>query len=77
MDDTKKAEFESKWAAKIIARDEYDAADKTAAAYAEMGNDAKAVYDAELLKWKKAAFEACSTNKKAINCLKAKELRTA
>jgi hypothetical protein len=31
-------------------------------------NDCKAVFDAEFLKWKKAVFETCKTNKDSIDC---------
>jgi len=42
-----------------------------------MSNDAKAVYDAEYLKWKKAWFATCQENPESIECRKGREIRDA
>lgn len=73
----KKAAWDATWAAKTVEMKTYDDADRVAAQYQAMDNDGKAVYDAELLKWKKAVYAKCEADKLAIDCIKALEIRTA
>jgi len=42
-----------------------------------MSNDAKAVYDAEYLKWKKEWFKVCQDEPNSIECRKGREVRNA
>jgi hypothetical protein len=42
-----------------------------------MTNDAKAVYDAEYLTWKKEWFKVCQEEPDSIECRKGREVRDA
>lgn len=61
----------------MVEADAFEAADRLNAGYADMTDDAKAVYDAEFLKWVKAVFEQCADNEDGIACRKADEIRTS
>lgn len=69
------AEWDEERAERIAARDAADAADKENAGYDDMSDDAKAVYDAEYLKWKKAWFATCQEEPDSIECRKGREIR--
>lgn len=77
MDATKKAEWDAAWAAKVVERKAFDDADRLASGYEALDNDGKAVYDAELLTWKKAVYEKCEAAPKSIDCVKASAIREA
>jgi len=68
LDAAGKKKFDDEWAAKLKAKKEADAKAKTDIGYAAMTAEAKTVYDAEFLKWKKAVFETCKTDKTKIEC---------
>lgn len=71
----KKAEWDTKYAAEKVKVDEKLVIDKTNSGFAGMTTEQKTIYDAELLKWMKATFEACSANKDSIECRKKDTLR--
>lgn len=48
-----KAAFDEKRAEKLVERKAFDDADRENAGYSVMDNEAKSIYDAELLNWKK------------------------
>lgn len=70
-----KTKWDAAWKKKSDDRDAFDALDMAAAYYLTMTAEAKTVFDAERLKWKKDTFELCKKDPKAIACRKAKELR--
>lgn len=76
MEDKDRSVFDAKREAIIIERKAFDDADKKAAGYAEMDNDKKAIFDAELLKWKTRVYEDCEANEYSIKCRKATDIRT-
>lgn len=73
--DEEKEAWDVEYAAKMVEEQAANEADRTAAGFADMDDDAKAVYDAEFLKWSKAAWEKCKESKSTIECKKARELR--
>jgi len=77
MTTEEQAAWDEERAERIAARDEADALDKENAGYDDMSNDAKAVYDAEYLTWKKAWFKVCQEEPDSIECRKGREVRDA
>lgn len=75
LDAEDKAAWDAKWAAKVVERKAFDDADRLASGYEALDNDGKAVYDAELLKWKKAVYAKCEAESKSIECVKAEAIR--
>ena len=75
------AEDQAAWdeerAERIAQRDAADALDRENADFENMSDDAKAVYDAEYLKWKKEWFAVCQESPDSIDCRKGREIRDA
>jgi hypothetical protein len=68
MDADAKAAFDKKWAADRAKVTAYITKDKDASGYSVLTTEQKTIYDAELLKWMKATYEACNANKLSIAC---------
>lgn len=64
MSEVEKTAFDEKRAAEHIETKAFDSADRLAAGYSVMDNDAKSLYDVELLNFKKKKFEDCEANPK-------------
>jgi hypothetical protein len=77
MTDEEKLEWDEAHAAKMVEEEAAIADDKLKANYSSMSSAAKAVWDAELLEWKKAVFETCEQDLKGIECKKNRDLRVA
>lgn len=77
MDADAKAAFDKEIAAEEAINDSILGQLKTAIGYTATACDdnCKAIFEADVLNWRKSVYEICKTNPKAITCQKANELR--
>lgn len=79
MDATAKAKFDKEQAATKLKREALWKELKTAAKAdaATCGDDCKAIFEADLLKWGKAVYETCKADAKSIECREAEKIKKA
>lgn len=77
MDAEAKAAFDAEITAEEATNDSILGQLKTAIGYTADACDdnCKAIFEADVLKWRKSVYEICKENRKAITCQKANELR--
>jgi len=77
LDEAGKAEYDSAVLKEQELADKFDAADRLAAGFSTMTNEAKTVFDSESLKWQKAIVAACKLSEKSPDCLFGDKVREA